>query len=285
MKRVSQKYEVTIPDIQKAQRRWHAAIERLMNGSLEPREFHRVLQLLYEGKFDEIYSEFDAFNAYLLNPAVQLEVLSTYNSMYWENYFDDLAFARAFELSGEYFPHYQRVDDVLVFHPEFESFEMAIEMWRRVFEAECQGSAYFTDVLSMQHQVFEITSSEMNAHQPGTIGLVRMNIVHDWSPEGNVVPLTCQLRAVQNDVTLAGLEVLSVFGIHMLLFGYTDGLRMPYPLLSNFSLLSPEHDDVEVAEPARIVVIRHSPSGPYLEIYRNTSALQSIAVPILLPLV
>ncbi len=262
-----------------AEKRWHAIFTRLAQGGLPSDKVVRALQDIYEGRFREEPDAFDWCEQYLLSPADQLKKLEYYNTEYWDGYFNLMHFVMAANLTGGPPSRYQRVTDLHVYNVSFASMEMALEMWGRVFEGELQDVHWgWTQV--QEDKLSEI-AGQVRLFKPDRpmIELVRINLVSHWVSGERSTVREVRTTAQAMGEELAGLEVLSAYGLHPELFEHQDGETLPCARLASLRV------GVEEGPDDTVLILEHNASlDPALWRHSVAGEHAGAASPILLKL-
>lgn len=201
----------------------HEILKRVGNGSLDSRSVRKALQDIIEGKLSQ-----DArFDGKLLLLGDQLDLLRRYNAQYWDNRLTEEQFsAIEREVAQSWLGHTQRLDDLAIFHVQFDSLEETVEMWWRVYVGE-QPDSWRWPELRVDAEHLKLIGANVATYEPG-VHVVRINLVAHWEPEGGRTLEEVRDGAKGTDEILAQLEVLSAYGLHTDLFREQDGENLPY---------------------------------------------------------
>ena len=177
------------------------------------------LQELGDGKYTFV-DPFGRYDHLLLSLPDQLARLREYNAKYWDNRLTDEDFLSVFE------DVVQSVSDLTILHVQFGSLEETAEMWWKVFVGE-QPKHWRADELKLDSEHLRLFDSNVATYDPG-IHIVRINLVAHWEPEDGRTIEEVREQAKQSGETLAGLEVMSAYGLHTELLREQDGENLPY---------------------------------------------------------
>lgn len=170
----------------------------------------------------------------LLSPFDQKQRLMEYNLKYWGGRFTNEILA--LDTSGDT-NITQRVDDLTIFHVQFDSLEETAEMWWRVYVGE-QPAHWRSDALQLDCEHLRLLASNIAIYEPG-IHRVRINLVAHWEPESGRTIEEVRDQAKGTNEILAQLEVLSAYGLHPELFREQDGENLPYTDMPGTSVSVP----------------------------------------------
>ena len=179
------------------------------------------MQRLADGQFPE-GMKFDRYGPLLLSLDEQLARLREYNQKYWDNHFTQAQLADV-ETSFDFI---QRVDDLAVFHVQFDSLEETVDMWWRVFVGE-QIGYWCSPELKVDAEHLRLLASDVLEYKPG-IHLIMINLVAHWEPEIGRTLEDVREGAKSGGKTLAQLEIFSAYGLHPELFREQDGKNFPF---------------------------------------------------------
>jgi hypothetical protein len=211
-----------------ARKQWELT-RRVLEGTLDAQEVSRALQSIIEGRLSQ-----DArFHGKLLTLAQQLERLKYYSSRYW----DDRLSVEQIDFARPPLNHAQRIDDLAVFHVQFDSLEETAEMWWRVMVGEQPDNSRWGD-LELDAKNLRLIGSNVATYDPG-IHVVRINLVAHWAPVGGRTLEEVRAQAKESGETLAQLEVMSAYGLHAELMREQDGENLPYPEMGGTAISVP----------------------------------------------
>lgn len=199
----------------------HEIIKRVANGSLDVQAVRQALQQIIEKKPSVQDSRFDSYNHLLLSLEDQKTRSLYYDRRYWGGRYHEQILTL-----NTCSNHTQRVDDLEVFHIQFASFEETVEMWWRVYVGE-QPKQVLRDELKLDPEHLRPLTSNVRQYEPG-IHRIRIDLAAHWEPENGRTLEEVRGGAKGTDEILAGLEVLSAYGLHSELFREQDGENLPY---------------------------------------------------------
>jgi len=213
--------------------------KRFLNGSLSPCAARQPLQDIIEGKFAEPASGLDRFTPNLLNLETQLNLLSEFNSRFWNNQLSEEQF-EVFEEEVARLDsadaHQQSVDDLEILYVDFGSPEQNVEMWWKVI-AGTQPNAWRWDSLQTDAEHLRLAGCAKQ-YEPG-IHRVRLNLVAHWDPQAGRSVDQVRDQAARQGKTLAHAEVLAAYGLHGQLLRQMDGQNLPYADLAGYECTVP----------------------------------------------